>query len=157
MNSSTLGKRIALLAASFMLVSCLAYSSILKMLATCSSETSVDFQRTHGVISQKIELLTGYMLGLVHVFYITRSLKGFLSIGIRPQVGSGIDTLEINTVAVNKFSKHSWIANKGWSKWFGAVLQNRHCKNCVTHSIALPFWYKESNMNCVIFYEDQMP
>jgi hypothetical protein len=28
------------------LVSCLAYSSILKMKATCSSETSVDFQRT---------------------------------------------------------------------------------------------------------------
>jgi hypothetical protein len=31
---------------SFMLVSCLAYSSTLKMKATCSSETSVDFQRT---------------------------------------------------------------------------------------------------------------
>jgi hypothetical protein len=30
----------------FMLVSCLAYSSTLKMEATCSSETSVDFQRT---------------------------------------------------------------------------------------------------------------
>jgi hypothetical protein len=30
----------------FMLVSRLSYSSILKMVATCSSETSVDFQRT---------------------------------------------------------------------------------------------------------------
>jgi hypothetical protein len=27
-------------------VSCLAYSSIVKMVATCSSQTSVDFQRT---------------------------------------------------------------------------------------------------------------
>jgi hypothetical protein len=32
--------------ACFMLVSCLAYSSIMKMEAKCSSETSVDFQRT---------------------------------------------------------------------------------------------------------------
>jgi hypothetical protein len=31
---------------SFSLVSCSAYSSIMKMEATCSSETSVDFQRT---------------------------------------------------------------------------------------------------------------
>jgi hypothetical protein len=30
----------------FMIVSCLAYSSTLKMEARCSSETSVDFQRT---------------------------------------------------------------------------------------------------------------
>jgi hypothetical protein len=36
----------ALLANCFMLVSCLAYSSTLKMEATCSSEMSVDFQRT---------------------------------------------------------------------------------------------------------------
>jgi hypothetical protein len=35
---------------------CLAYSSTLKTEATCSSETSVDFQRTTRVISQKIEL-----------------------------------------------------------------------------------------------------
>jgi hypothetical protein len=34
------------LAACFMLVSCSAYSSTLKMEATCSSETSVDFRRT---------------------------------------------------------------------------------------------------------------
>jgi hypothetical protein len=40
----------------FMLVSCLAYSSTLKMEATCFSETSVDFQGLHGVIFQKIEL-----------------------------------------------------------------------------------------------------
>jgi hypothetical protein len=32
----------------FMLVSCVAYSSILQMEATCSSETSVDFQPTTG-------------------------------------------------------------------------------------------------------------
>jgi hypothetical protein len=37
--------RQALLAICFMLVSCLAYSSTLKMVAACSSETSVDFQR----------------------------------------------------------------------------------------------------------------
>jgi hypothetical protein len=36
----------AQLATCSMLISCLAYSSILKMAATCSSETSVDFQRT---------------------------------------------------------------------------------------------------------------
>jgi hypothetical protein len=30
----------------FTLVSCLVYHSVLKMEATCSSETSVDFQRT---------------------------------------------------------------------------------------------------------------
>jgi hypothetical protein len=44
----------------FMLVSCLAYLS-LKMEAICS-ETSVDFQRTHGVITQKI-VLFNFKLG----------------------------------------------------------------------------------------------
>jgi hypothetical protein len=39
--------RIALLATSFMLVSCLVYSFTLKMKATCSSEMSVDFQRRY--------------------------------------------------------------------------------------------------------------
>jgi hypothetical protein len=38
-----------------MLVSCLAYSSTLKMDVTSSSETSA-FNGLHGVISQKIEL-----------------------------------------------------------------------------------------------------
>jgi hypothetical protein len=37
---------LALLASCYALVSCLAYSSTLKMEATCSSETSVEFQRT---------------------------------------------------------------------------------------------------------------
>jgi hypothetical protein len=37
----------ALLATYFMLVSCLSHSSTLNTEATCSSETSVDFQRTH--------------------------------------------------------------------------------------------------------------
>jgi hypothetical protein len=36
----------SLLAASFMLISCLAYSLIPKMEATCVSASSVDFQRT---------------------------------------------------------------------------------------------------------------
>jgi hypothetical protein len=40
----------------FTVVSCLDYSSTLKMEEKCSSETSVDFQRLHGVVSQKIEL-----------------------------------------------------------------------------------------------------
>jgi hypothetical protein len=35
------------------LVSCLAYYSILKMEATCSSETSVDFQRTTRVYTRR--------------------------------------------------------------------------------------------------------
>jgi hypothetical protein len=46
----------AILANCFMLVSCLAYSSTLKMEVTFSSETSVDFQRLLGIISQEIEL-----------------------------------------------------------------------------------------------------
>jgi hypothetical protein len=41
----------------FMLVSCLAYSSALKMEATCSSETSVDFHRnTRRYISEDITI-----------------------------------------------------------------------------------------------------
>jgi hypothetical protein len=36
--------------------SCLAYSSTMKMEPICSSESSVDFNGLHGVISQKIEL-----------------------------------------------------------------------------------------------------
>jgi hypothetical protein len=43
-----------LFATCFMLVSCLAYSSTLKMEATYFSETSVDFQRTDGVKFQKL-------------------------------------------------------------------------------------------------------
>jgi hypothetical protein len=46
-----------LLPHSFTLVSYLAYSSTLKMEATCSSETSVDFQRTtHHYIPEDIIL-----------------------------------------------------------------------------------------------------
>jgi hypothetical protein len=40
----------------FMLVSCLAYYSTLKIEATCSFEKSVAFNELCGVISQKIEL-----------------------------------------------------------------------------------------------------
>jgi hypothetical protein len=39
-------EHIPLLVTCFMLVYCVAYSSTLKMEATCSSETSVDYQRT---------------------------------------------------------------------------------------------------------------
>jgi hypothetical protein len=47
----------ALLAPSFILISWLAYSSTLKMKATYSSETSVDFQRTtQRYISEDITL-----------------------------------------------------------------------------------------------------
>jgi hypothetical protein len=41
--------------AAFTLVSCSAYSSTLKIEAIYPSETSVDFNGLHGVISQKIE------------------------------------------------------------------------------------------------------
>jgi hypothetical protein len=39
------------------LVSHVACSSTLKMEATCFSETSVDFQRIHGSVSQRLEFL----------------------------------------------------------------------------------------------------
>jgi hypothetical protein len=41
---------------SFMLVSWLAYSCTLKIGVICSSETSIDFHRLDGVISQKTEI-----------------------------------------------------------------------------------------------------
>jgi hypothetical protein len=44
--NSSVKERYVLLATRFILVSCLAYSYTLKMEATHSSETSVDFQRT---------------------------------------------------------------------------------------------------------------
>jgi hypothetical protein len=47
-----------LIAACFILVSCLDYYSTLKMEAKCSSETSFHFNGLHGVTSQKIELFT---------------------------------------------------------------------------------------------------
>jgi hypothetical protein len=40
------------------LVSCLAYSSILMMVVTCSSEISVTFNGLHGIVSLKKELFT---------------------------------------------------------------------------------------------------
>jgi hypothetical protein len=46
----------ALHAAGFMLVSCLAHSSTLKMKETCSSETSVEFKRTTRRYIPKIAL-----------------------------------------------------------------------------------------------------
>jgi hemin uptake protein HemP len=47
---------LALLATCFMLVSCLAYSSALKMEATWSSKMLLDFNRLHSGILQKVEL-----------------------------------------------------------------------------------------------------
>jgi hypothetical protein len=44
----------ALLATCFRLVSYLAYSSILKMEATCSSKLRLTYNELHGVVSQKI-------------------------------------------------------------------------------------------------------
>jgi hypothetical protein len=44
--SRDFGKPIALFATLFRLLCCLAYSSTLKMEATCSFETSVDFKHT---------------------------------------------------------------------------------------------------------------
>jgi hypothetical protein len=38
---------------------CLAYSPTLKVEVTCSSETSIDFQQTTEIVSEKIELLKG--------------------------------------------------------------------------------------------------
>jgi hypothetical protein len=56
----------SLLATCFTLVSCLAYSSTMKMEATCSSETSVDFQRTtrHYIPEDKTLLKHCYRLSL---------------------------------------------------------------------------------------------
>jgi outer membrane receptor for ferrienterochelin and colicin len=49
-----------MLAAFFTLVSCLAYSSSLKMEASISSEMSVHFQQVHGVIFQETEFFSEY-------------------------------------------------------------------------------------------------
>jgi cobalamin biosynthesis protein CobD/CbiB len=46
----------------FMLASCLAYSSTLKMKATCSSETSVDFQQTYTALYPRDRTLQEYTL-----------------------------------------------------------------------------------------------
>jgi hypothetical protein len=50
------GKQLLLLAAFFMLVSCLAYSSTLKKKEACSSGTLADFFGLHGVIAQRTKL-----------------------------------------------------------------------------------------------------
>jgi hypothetical protein len=69
------------LAACFMLVSCLAYSPTLKMEATCSSETSLNFNKLYGIISQKTELFIisccGNLMSYVYstVFTILDTIK----------------------------------------------------------------------------------
>jgi hypothetical protein len=47
---------IYLLAALFMQISCLPYHSMLNVEVTCTSEKSVGFQQTNGLISQKVDL-----------------------------------------------------------------------------------------------------
>jgi hypothetical protein len=49
--------------ACFMLISCVACSSVLKMVAAYSPETSVDFQPTTRPLSQNIELVINYVIG----------------------------------------------------------------------------------------------
>jgi hypothetical protein len=46
-------------------------------------------------------------------------------------MGSGVNSLAMKKVAVNKFIKHSWIAEKWWSKYFRVVLQAVYCKPSV--------------------------
>jgi hypothetical protein len=48
-------RNVSLLAACFMLVSCLNYSLTLKVKAICSSETLMTFTGLHGIISQQIK------------------------------------------------------------------------------------------------------
>jgi hypothetical protein len=61
---------LTLLATCFMLLFCFAYSSTLKMDVACFSETSADFNRLHGVISQKIQLFSGTLACMSHPNYI---------------------------------------------------------------------------------------
>jgi hypothetical protein len=55
-----------------MLVSCLAYSSTLKMEATCSSEMLADFNGLYGVMSQKTDL---YVTNAVRTSDLTKLHK----------------------------------------------------------------------------------
>jgi hypothetical protein len=67
--SKAANQREVLLSTCFTMVSCLAYFSTLEMDATCSSETSVDFQRTTGdrsLPSHSCENLKSYT-----VFYMS--------------------------------------------------------------------------------------
>jgi hypothetical protein len=78
-------KQVALLATSFMLVSCLANYSTLKIKATCSSETSVDFERTtRGYITEyntlhnhRFENLKSYIAK--YLFSLLRTLTFFMT------------------------------------------------------------------------------
>jgi hypothetical protein len=55
------------------LISRASYSSTLKMEAISSSETSIDFNRLHGVISQRIELFK---------LFCYKSLTSFLNLSV---------------------------------------------------------------------------
>jgi hypothetical protein len=71
------GRKISCFPPAYTLVSCLAYSSTLKMKATCSSETSVDFQRItrryipddRTIHYHRRENLKSYKNILVYIFY----------------------------------------------------------------------------------------
>jgi hypothetical protein len=56
-----------MLATLFMPISCVAYSKTLKMEAALSAETSIYFQRTTLLISQKIELFITTALTILNV------------------------------------------------------------------------------------------
>jgi hypothetical protein len=68
--------RLLCLSPSFVLISCSAYSSILKMEATCSSENSVDFQRTTRCYIPKdmnlhvFQLISSYKFPIFTVLFI---------------------------------------------------------------------------------------
>jgi hypothetical protein len=61
----------------FTRVSCLVYSSTLKMEAICSHETLVDFQRLHDIVSQKILL---FMLSNAFSYDVVRDARSLLHV-----------------------------------------------------------------------------
>jgi hypothetical protein len=66
------------LATCFTLVSCLAYSSTLKMEVTCSSETSVDFQRTTQRYIPKDRNIHNHRCEDFKSYILTEDFGGFL-------------------------------------------------------------------------------
>jgi hypothetical protein len=61
----------------FTLVSCLAYSSILKMESTFSSETSLISNGMHGIISQKLKLFRNLYIS-INIYHIEVTLPGII-------------------------------------------------------------------------------
>jgi hypothetical protein len=87
----------------FTLVSCLAYSSMHRMEATCSSVTSVDFNRLHGVISQKIEL---FCLKIGFGSFLTHALQ--FTVRQHPQLWSCVTYSDERK---RRFVNQDWIFN----------------------------------------------